>query len=40
MYVLNVTKAVKKMSMNKTKEFSLKSIIKDLDFLSKKVSFQ
>ena len=41
MYILNIAKAIKKMSVNKIRDMkSLKTIIKELDFLKKAVIIQ
>ena len=40
MYILNIDRAMKKMSVNEIRELSLKTIIKELDFLRKTVIIQ
>ena len=40
MYTLNITKAIKKMSVNEIRDFILKTIINELDFLKKTVITQ
>ena len=37
MYIVNIARAIKKMSLNEIKDLSLKTILKELDFLRKTV---
>ena len=40
MYTLNITKAIKKMSVTEIRDFILKTIINELDFLKKTIITQ
>ena len=40
MYILNIPKAIEKMSINEIKNLSLKTIIKELHFLKEMVIIQ
>ena len=40
MYILNITKAIRKMSINEIKDFIFENYIKELDFLKKTVIIQ
>ena len=40
MHILNIAKAIKKMSINEIKDLTFETIIEDLDFLKKVVIIQ
>ena len=40
MYILNIARAIKKVSVNEIRDFILKTIIKELDFLKKVIIIQ